>query len=541
MKDILFCIYKSLQLMNIPYSKKYVNNFIESHTESRSMLCLSDLFDSYNVENTGGEFENKTEIINYPGTHISQLVDRDTVYFVVVESIKENTITYYNEGKKVAEDLEDYFKKWQGFALFFTKRKDSAEPNYAENLKETRLNNFKILLYIISISILFVASLYACMPIILPVPFMGLIFLKLMGIAVSILLISYTYNSDNLFIKEICNVGKKTNCGNILKSKAAKVFSFLSWSEVGLFYFATTLLTLIISEIHQQIQGYYLIVGINMLALPYTLYSVYYQKKVAKSWCVMCLSIQALLLLEFCVGISTWSSLSLQNIIFPLITISLSSLFIITTWYLIKPLLEANSELAVTKKDLRKFKQNISLFHYTLSNQPKVSYPKQAEVLRFGSMNPKIHFTIFTSPVCAYCSKTHTVINKLLDNYPNDVAFTEIFAVSNDERDERVKLAAHMLQLHKKIEKGDAHRAINDWHADENKKMEKWMAKYPVIGDAIAENREIIGLHNSIAKSLGITHTPIIVMNGKLLPDLYKVEDLEKIIPAFLATLEHTN
>jgi len=527
--------------MGIPYTKEYVNSFLDNHTDAHSMLCLSDLYDSYKVENTGGEFENKIEIINYPSAHISQLLENDKVYFVVVETIKENTITYYNKGKKVVESLEDYLKKWHGFVLFFTKKEDSAEPNYNDNLKETRISNFKILLFIISISILFIASIHACIPVILPVPFMSLIFLKLIGIAVSILLISYTYNSDNLFIKEICNVGKKTNCGNILKSKAAKVFSFLSWSEVGLFYFATTLLTLIISEIHQQIQGYYLIAGINMLALPYTVYSVYYQKKIAKSWCVMCLSIQALLLLEFVVGLSAWSSFSLQNITTPLITISISGLFIITTWYLIKPLLEANSELEVTKKDLRKFKQNISLFHFALSNQPNVSYPKQAEVLRFGSMNPKIHFTIFTSPVCAYCSKTHTVINNLLDNYPNEVALTEIFAVSNDERDERVQLAAHMLQLNKKIEKADAHRAINDWHADENRKMEKWMSRYPVIGDAIAENREIIGLHNSIAKSLGITHTPIIVMNGKLLPDLYRVEDLEKIIPAFLATLEHTN
>ena len=40
-----------------------------------------------------------------------------------------------------------------------------------------------------------------------------------------------------------------------------------------------------------------LLLGINILALPYTIFSVYYQWRVAKQWCVLCLVVQGLLIL----------------------------------------------------------------------------------------------------------------------------------------------------------------------------------------------------------------------------------------------------
>lgn len=253
----------------------------------------------------------------------------------------------------------------------------------------------------------------------------------------------------------------------------------------------------------------------------------------------MCLSVQALLVMEFVTGITLWKSFSMQNIISSGFTMLISGIFVITAWYLIKPLLQANTDLKVTKKDLKKFKRNLPLFHFTLNNQTSLSYPKQAEILQFGSQNPKIQFTVFTSPACTHCSKAHVVINNLLSKYPSEIAFVEIFAISNDERDERVKIAAHMLQLYKKQTKEFAHKAINEWHTDESRNAEKWMAKFPVDGDAINENKEIIGMHNYLAKSLGIHQTPMIVINGKLMPDLYRVEDLESIIPAYLSAISN--
>jgi len=527
--------------MGISYTKQYIDDFLENHTEAHSMLCLSDLFDSFEVATIASEFNDKAELTIYPGAHISQLVANDKSYFVVVEIIKGNTITYYKEGKKITESVDDYFRKWKGFALFFTKKPESAEPDYIKNVKKENLKKFKVLLFTLSASILFSAILYASWPLILPVVFTSLIVIKLTGMGVSILLLSYTYNSKNSLLKGICNIGKKTNCGNILNSKAAKVFSFLSWSEVGLFYFASTFLALLITEIQQQIQGYYFLVVLNLLALPYTMYSLYYQKKIAKSWCVLCLCTQALLLSEFVVGLSLYSIFSIQNFRLPFMGILISGVFVISIWYLIKPLLEAKTELKIAKKDLRNFRQNLPLFQQALRNQPNLPYPTQADVLRFGTSNPKVHFTIFTSPVCTHCSIAHLIINKLFITYPNEIAYTEIFAISNDDRDERKQIAAHMLQLYKKCDREYTCHALHEWHADENRIMEKWMGNHPVTGNALTENNEIIGLHATIAQSLAITHTPTIVMNGKLLPDLYRVEDLEKIIPAFLKALEQSN
>ena len=45
---------------------------------------------------------------------------------------------------------------------------------------------------------------------------------------------------------------------------------------------------------------------------------------------------------------------------------------------------------------------------------------------------------------------------------------------------------------------------------------------------------DLIGLHIAIAQNYKINGTPSIVINGKLLPQLYKPEDLETIIPSLL-------
>ena len=406
--------------MGVFYTKQYVTDFLNNHADENSLLCISDLFDTYKVENTALEFDDKTELISYPGAHIGLMVENYKSHFVVIESIDGNTITYYKEEKKITESLDEYFKKWQGFALFFTKKKDSAEPNYAGNVKKERLKKLATILYILSASTLFAALLYACWPIKYPSVFVSFLVIKLLGIGVSILLLSYSY-SENSLLAGICNIGKKTNCSNILNSKAATVFSFLSWSEVGLFYFVATFLMLLITAIEHQIQGYYLLIGLNILALPYTVYSVYYQKKIAKSWCVLCLSVQAFLLLEFAVGLSVLSSFSLRDSIVSFITLLLAGVFTVTAWYLIKPLLESDRDLKITKKELNKFKQDFSLFQYALSTQPGIYYLESARVLCFGSLTPKVHFTIFTSPVCPHCSRANIIINKLLSAYPNEI------------------------------------------------------------------------------------------------------------------------
>ena len=99
-------------------------------------------------------------------------------------------------------------------------------------------------------------------------------------------------NANNPFVKNLCSLGGKNDCNAILKSDAAKVTSWLSWSEVGFFYFFGSLLSLLLAS-----SSLPLLAWLNLFALPYAIYSIAYQYR-HKNWCVLCCCVQALLLLE---------------------------------------------------------------------------------------------------------------------------------------------------------------------------------------------------------------------------------------------------
>jgi hypothetical protein len=75
-------------------------------------------------------------------------------------------------------------------------------------------------------------------------------------------------------------------------------FKLISWSEIGLFYFVGGFISLLVAG--EQAASILLILAwMNVAALPYTIFSIYYQWGVAKQWCILCLTTQVLLIAEF--------------------------------------------------------------------------------------------------------------------------------------------------------------------------------------------------------------------------------------------------
>ncbi len=123
-----------------------------------------------------------------------------------------------------------------------------------------------------------------------------LLLIKMLGLAVTILLLVYEIDKSNAFVKSICTAGRQSNCGAVLQSKASKIIG-MSWSEAGFFYFASTFLFLLFPSATFVNKIFVLSIA-NCLAAPYILFSVYYQWKVVKQWCPLCLSVQAVLAME---------------------------------------------------------------------------------------------------------------------------------------------------------------------------------------------------------------------------------------------------
>lgn len=80
---------------------------------------------------------------------------------------------------------------------------------------------------------------------------------------------------------------ERGGCDVIATSKASRLFGVFSWSEIGFGYFGVSLVTLLLYP-----HLWPALAACNILCLPYTVWSLTYQKFVARHWCTLCVGVQ---------------------------------------------------------------------------------------------------------------------------------------------------------------------------------------------------------------------------------------------------------
>lgn len=110
------------------------------------------------------------------------------------------------------------------------------------------------------------------------------------GTYVSYLLILKESHVDSSAADRLCGVIQKEGCATVLATDGSSFMGVLPWAEVGLTYFIVSFLCLLLFPAHCLP----LLAGISVLCLPYTVWSVSYQRFKAHAWCTMCLTVQSL-------------------------------------------------------------------------------------------------------------------------------------------------------------------------------------------------------------------------------------------------------
>lgn len=337
-------------------------------------------------------------------------------------------------------------------------------------------------------------------------------------------------DKDNPFIKTLCQAGDKGDCNAILNSKAAQITSWLSWSEVGFFYFAGSFIGLIINP-----SSIILIQVIGLFAIFYTFWSIYYQGFLIKQWCTFCLIIQALLCIEFSLSISgvlpKVNNNTLNILIIGLLnqgTIIISCLlelgFIIIFWILIKPIFKQSQQSKSLKDELSRIKNNPDFFLGLLQKQAEMPFvTRTMNTTIIGPYHAKHTITLITNPICQPCEKAHKTIEHLLALHEG-LNCQVIFSASNKETDQRGVIARTILSL-PKSQQGEA---LHDWYKSDEKSIYKWQQKLGVIENN--EAKTIIEQQQIWCELAQVTSTPTMYFNGFKIPELYQVEDLKYVL-----------
>jgi len=294
---------------------------------------------------------------------------------------------------------------------------------------------------------------------------------------------------------------------------------------VFFFYFAGTWLLQLFAGRSEAI--WQILILLNLISLPYTGYSIYYQARVARQWCILCCTIQVLLWLEFIVF-----SISFRlPVIWPyagdLGTVFIAFLLPVSLWILIKPPLLKLQKLDPLKQQLQKFKYNTDVFNKMLSSQPKYDQPDEEWSIVLGNTEARNVITMVTNPYCAPCASAHELLQELLETNDN-IQARIVFTADNSEDDIKTPISRHLMTLNGSADKNLVKHALDDWYKQGQKNYHRWAKTHPVELDEMEYNK--IYKQTAWCQMADVTATPTMLLNGYRLPQLYQLTDLRYML-----------
>ena len=285
-----------LTVLKVPFTKDYTRQRFET-MPFKTLFGVSQLLKEYGVESHGYQLTDKTELTKIPVPFIAQTQGG----LVIVTKINNDSFAYLTQGMSETIPADEFEEIATGVVLIPLVQKGAKEPDYSKHLTTVIINTSKkVLLWVLAG--LLTAYLIVIHDLWHYWSFWGLLAVDCFGIWLTFMLVQKSLSIKSHVADKVCGVLQEGGCDSILKTSASSFFGIFSWSEVGFTYFGVSLLAMLISPatIHW-------LSLINICCLPFTIWSISYQKFVAKHWCTLCVCVQASLWLQFiCYLLGGW-------------------------------------------------------------------------------------------------------------------------------------------------------------------------------------------------------------------------------------------
>lgn len=255
----------------------------------KSLFGLSKLLEEYGVPNEGVRISDKSEIRKLGVPFLAQTPEG----FVIVTAVGDDRVSYVTQGVAETVPYNAFVDAWTGVALLAYPDADAGEPDYRAHADIEMVKRSKVWVLWGCVAALFL-YLFISNGIYRHVSTVILTLLNIAGLGATYLLLLKSQKVHSRFADRVCGVVEEGGCDDVLETKASSFFGIFSWSEVGFAYFSVSLLALLVFPDDINYLG-----AINICCLPFSFWSVWYQKTRAKAWCTLCLSVQAILWLSF--------------------------------------------------------------------------------------------------------------------------------------------------------------------------------------------------------------------------------------------------
>ncbi|MDE6224699.1 MAG: hypothetical protein K2M25_01010 [Muribaculaceae bacterium] len=289
-----------LSILGVKHTASYSDKRFET-MPFRSLFGLNKLLQEYGIESEGLVFDEKSKGLDQLDT---PFLARSGSKFVIVTDKSGGNVDYIDDSINKSLSRSQFIDKWTGEALALYCTELAIEPDYRRHVEDKVLENGKRFLLIGLGLFLIIYAMLAGNFLSRPLLIVTLA-LDFVGLYVSYLLVQKSLKIKNDTADKICGVIQTHGCDHVLDTGASKFFGLFSWSEVGFAYFSVSALTLLI---YPQYASY--LAAINVCCLPFSFWSVWYQKYIAEAWCTLCLIVQSVLWLLFLsylgAGVVSW-------------------------------------------------------------------------------------------------------------------------------------------------------------------------------------------------------------------------------------------
>lgn len=294
MNHTLICDY--LQALGVPHTQGYSDKRFAG-MPFHTMFGLSKLLEEYGVKSEGYFLNDKSEITKITPPFLA----RTGGGYVIVTDVSPDKVSYLTQGVSETAGIGDFFGAWDGNVFLSYVDDDSKEPSYAVHRRVELFMRLKKWVLMACAAIIFV-YLFITDGIYRQVSMVLLTVIDMAGLYFTYLLVQKSLNISNSAADKVCGVLQAGGCDSILSLKASKFFGLFGWSEVGFSYFSVSLFTMLLFP--EMLPWLALC---NLCCLPFTFWSIWYQRFRAHKWCTLCVCVQcSLWLLFFCYLSGGW-------------------------------------------------------------------------------------------------------------------------------------------------------------------------------------------------------------------------------------------
>lgn len=519
-----------LKYLNIPISERYCKKIVSSHADYPSLLSIADGLNILGIEHEIGRID---------GDHLKEV----PFPYVIITELNQPE-PYLIKNLKTLEELKlgSVLDSWRGLVL---KVEVNNSIKNEENNRQLKIDQF--------IKRVVVSSVLAAVGLITisVIQSFSLFNAALISSIISGLILGYVLFAKEIGIKykvveTFCNSSTKLNCDRILNSEEAKLFGLFSLSEVVFSYFIFQVSVFVFSTLYAPSVYIWPLVFGALLTIPVAIFSLYYQYVVAKTWCRLCLAVNAILgiqLLIFALGYVN-NQILLSNIQVVAFLNSLGIFILATTIVaLFKYISVERVEGLSNETKSNRVKYNTDVFTYLLSKGKRIDIGQFEKEITLGAVDSPTHLLLILNLHCYPCKLAFNSVVELLNSYPDSLRVSVRFIFSGDNRVKGMPISTYLIRywetkiFGKSNAPNKTQKLLEDWFSSMDPNL--FIARHKI---EVPEEVEIIqGIeldHYKWTTKNRISQTPSFFLNGYPLPRDYSINDLSMLLPGLISYVQ---